>query len=552
MGGIKMKTRFLIILAVMFIAATAFAVPQTINYQGYLEDAVGTPVNATVSMDFAIYNVPTGGTLLWTETQGSVTVTEGAFSVTLGINNAIDLPFDVQYYLGVNVNSDGEMTPRAELTSVPYAMRAKEVDIVNAASHNHDADYVNVAGDSMSGSLTVSTTSGSAVYGYNTGIGMAGRFITSNASNTGNALRVETDGIGDAVYGYTSGTGRAGYFRINNTGNASPALQGETFGSGAAIYGYTAGGGKAGWFQINNPANNNNAIHASTNGIATAGFFEILNAANANHALYAQTNGMGGAGLFFINNTDNTFDALHAETDGTGYSGYFGGGSGVYVSGNLNVTGNISGNGAGLTGVVETDPQVGAIAPSYVPRWTGSMLTTGTVYDNGTNVGIGISSPSAKLHVNGTVLATSFTGDGSGLTGVEPAHISFYATTIGSTLSLSWQTVVFTGELHDDGAAFSASQFTAPYNGVYHFSVGLKGFSGTQTNTYAELALYKNGSQAAWLDAFTADGIGQRWGLNGSVTMKLLAGDIVDLRAYGNDAGMTISSSSYFSGHLLY
>jgi hypothetical protein len=117
----------------MFLVPAAVAVPQTINYQGYLEDSGGTPVNGTVSMDFAIYNVPTGGTVLWSETQSSVTVTEGAFSVTLGINNAIDLTFDDQYYLGVNVNGDGEMLPRAVLVSVPYAMRAGTADTAVSA-----------------------------------------------------------------------------------------------------------------------------------------------------------------------------------------------------------------------------------------------------------------------------------------------------------------------------------------------------------------------------------------------------------------------------------
>jgi PKD repeat protein len=53
--------------------------------------------------------------------------------VTLGINNAIDLTFDDQYYLGVNVNGDGEMLPRAVLVSVPYAMRAGTADTAVSA-----------------------------------------------------------------------------------------------------------------------------------------------------------------------------------------------------------------------------------------------------------------------------------------------------------------------------------------------------------------------------------------------------------------------------------
>jgi len=51
----------------------------------------------------------------------------------------------------------------------------------------------------------------------------------------------------------------------------------------------------------------------------------------------------------------------------------------------------------------ETDPQVGSNTTNYVPKWNGSALVTGTIYDNG-SVGIGTTSPysDSKLHVRGT------------------------------------------------------------------------------------------------------------------------------------------------------
>ena len=83
---------------------------------------------------------------------------------------------------------------------------------------------------------------------------------------------------------------------------------------------------------------------------------------------------------------------------------------------------------------VETDPQVGSNTTNYVPRWNGSALVTGMIYDNGGNIGIGTSTPVSKLDVNGdvninlssvykiggsTVLSTkitgnTFLGDGAG------------------------------------------------------------------------------------------------------------------------------------------
>ncbi|MCB0768137.1 MAG: hypothetical protein KDB95_13090, partial [Flavobacteriales bacterium] len=47
----------------------------------------------------------------------------------------------------------------------------------------------------------------------------------------------------------------------------------------------------------------------------------------------------------------------------------------------------------------ETDPQVGSITTGYVPRWSGTELVTGSVFDNG-NVGIGTSAPTRRFQVH--------------------------------------------------------------------------------------------------------------------------------------------------------
>ena len=51
-----------------------------------------------------------------------------------------------------------------------------------------------------------------------------------------------------------------------------------------------------------------------------------------------------------------------------------------------------------------TNPATGTGTTNYVARWiSSSTLSTGIIYDNGTNVGIGTATPQAKLDVNGTV-----------------------------------------------------------------------------------------------------------------------------------------------------
>ena len=66
----------------------------------------------------------------------------------------------------------------------------------------------------------------------------------------------------------------------------------------------------------------------------------------------------------------------------------------------------------------ESDPQVGSITTNYIPKWNGSALVSGTIYDSG-NVGIGTSTPDEKLTVvDGTVKATSSLTTGRGVYGV--------------------------------------------------------------------------------------------------------------------------------------
>ena len=57
--------------------------------------------------------------------------------------------------------------------------------------------------------------------------------------------------------------------------------------------------------------------------------------------------------------------------------------------------------------------------------------TTKVHMDSSGNVGIGTTSPSQKLDVNGTINATSFTGDGSALTGISTSDIA--AASIGTS-----------------------------------------------------------------------------------------------------------------------
>ena len=137
-GVFSMKKMTLISVVLLFLTVVGplfCSVPQMINYQGKLMQPSGVPVaDGAYSMQFAIYDAPTGGTALWSETNSNVQVKGGFFSVLLG--SVKEIPggvFDgASRYFGVTVGTDQEMTPRQMVTSVGYAVKAGMADIAIA------------------------------------------------------------------------------------------------------------------------------------------------------------------------------------------------------------------------------------------------------------------------------------------------------------------------------------------------------------------------------------------------------------------------------------
>lgn len=102
-----------------------------INFQGkVVNKTVGTNIaDGSYNFTFSIYSVSSGGSAIWTETK-SLTVTNGIFQTMLG--DTTTLPGSVDFntdniYLGINFNSDGEMSPRVRFGAVPQALNALKV-----------------------------------------------------------------------------------------------------------------------------------------------------------------------------------------------------------------------------------------------------------------------------------------------------------------------------------------------------------------------------------------------------------------------------------------
>jgi len=118
------------------IVAYAFDTSDTaMPFQGSLANSSGVPVaDGNYTITFTIYRDSVGGPVLWTETQ-TVATKGGMFSVKLGSINpipdsaiSIDTVDTIMPWLGIKVGIDQEMTPRTKLGATPYARFSRGVE----------------------------------------------------------------------------------------------------------------------------------------------------------------------------------------------------------------------------------------------------------------------------------------------------------------------------------------------------------------------------------------------------------------------------------------
>jgi hypothetical protein len=104
-----------------FLFTAAAGIPQKINYQGRLTDAAtGEPLVGEHEVSFSIYDAPSDGSELWSQTQAATADSTGVVSAILGSTNPIDVAFDGPVWLEVEVEDDDEiLAPRREIVSVP-------------------------------------------------------------------------------------------------------------------------------------------------------------------------------------------------------------------------------------------------------------------------------------------------------------------------------------------------------------------------------------------------------------------------------------------------
>ena len=181
--------------------------------------------------------------------------------------------------------------------------------------------------------------------------------------------------------------------------------------------------------------------------------------------------------------------------------------------------------GASLVGVGEVDIEAGTID----------------------NTVIGATTPAAGTFT--TCTATSFSGDGSGLTNVSSSADSSFRATVSAWVPTADAIVAYSTEVHDTGGDYDNSTytFTTPTTGVYQINASLQINSYTSGLYYLELQVNESEIHQVYANSGAVD----YFSLQISEAIKLTADDTVRLNLNGQAASFTITASGTFSMCLL-
>lgn len=120
----------MILLANTLLLTKSYAtdIPMIVSIQARIDDRQGQPVAGVINITFALYDVSSGGDPLWKVTR-QIALLDGVFSAHLGVVKPLpsSLLQQTTLYLGIQMEGDVEMFPRALFQSTPYAITAQTV-----------------------------------------------------------------------------------------------------------------------------------------------------------------------------------------------------------------------------------------------------------------------------------------------------------------------------------------------------------------------------------------------------------------------------------------
>jgi hypothetical protein len=289
------------------------AVAEAISYQGRLTGDDGDPLGGNFTMRFRLYDALSGGSLLFDSGNQTVPVTDGLFTVSLGVPQSA---FDGQgLWLAIEV--DGQLlAPRQAIQPAPYALSLRPGATIAQAATGTALRVESTQGVGLQGTGRVY-----GVYGRTSGAPQGAGYGGYFESATGIGLHGHSTAQPSAQNVFAPGV--SGYSQ-NGVGILGQAA------TGFGMYGASAGSGVGGVGEVYGVYG---ASAATTQGSGYGGYF-------------VSGTGIGVSGRSTAQSSaQNQFapGVYGFSQNGAGVVGESGSGVGVYVIGNLVATGSKAG-----------------------------------------------------------------------------------------------------------------------------------------------------------------------------------------------------------------
>ena len=402
-------------------------VPQGINYQAIARDnaciayTAGTPVTVGFKISTS--------TTTFSENHATNVGQFGLVNLVIGKGTPVSGSFATfdwsQPNVTIDVSIDGVPIGSQELQSVPYAMHCATADAVIGGGSLWNQSGSDIYYDAGSVGVGVTTVQSNADLEVKNRV-LAGPAYVGNIYTGTSWAGIQHVDLKLGVNQYALLQAKDGSTYLNSyieTGQAIIHLQNN----GIDVVHLTHEGDLSGNF--NSKMLFKGVVDNRNQPAGKLAFEHTLSGTSYTSAEI--TGGVGGAAdagelRFNVLFKNSLIEAMYIHEDASITLSSLAGAAGLV---SVDASGTLVAGGS----ITEIDPQVGTNTTGYVPRWSGTALVTGSVYDNGTSVGIGTSAPAAgnKLEVVGSTRLAGDLNIDSGTptfrlrtaTGVQQAYI---------------------------------------------------------------------------------------------------------------------------------